>query len=69
MVGICNCWFIIREKGGAEGVKSLQAVRGYDCNLGGEMSLVGTRLLLMEYLPVYSTEQFRRHEVKPGVTG
>ncbi len=35
----------------------------------GEMSLVGPRPLLMEYLPLYSAEQFRRHEVKPGITG
>lgn len=35
----------------------------------GEMSLVGPRPLLMEYLPLYSTEQARRHEVKPGITG
>ena len=37
--------------------------------LKGEMSLVGPRPLLMEYLPVYSREQARRHEVRPGVTG
>lgn len=37
--------------------------------LKGEMSLVGPRPLLMEYLPLYSEEQFRRHEVRPGVTG
>ena len=37
--------------------------------LKGEMSLVGPRPLLMEYLPLYSTEQARRHEVKPGITG
>lgn len=37
--------------------------------LKGDMSLVGPRPLLMEYLPLYSPEQFRRHEVKPGVTG
>jgi lipopolysaccharide/colanic/teichoic acid biosynthesis glycosyltransferase len=37
--------------------------------LKGEMSLVGPRPLLMEYLPLYSKEQERRHEVKPGVTG
>jgi lipopolysaccharide/colanic/teichoic acid biosynthesis glycosyltransferase len=35
----------------------------------GEMSLVGPRPLLMEYLPLYSAEQFRRHDVRPGVTG
>lgn len=37
--------------------------------LKGEMSLVGPRPLLMEYLPLYSTDQARRHEVRPGVTG
>lgn len=37
--------------------------------LKGEMSLVGPRPLLMEYLPLYSEEQYRRHEVRPGVTG
>ena len=37
--------------------------------LMGEMSLVGPRPLLMEYLPLYSHEQARRHEVRPGVTG
>jgi len=37
--------------------------------LKGEMSLVGPRPLLMEYLPMYSPEQARRHEVRPGVTG
>jgi lipopolysaccharide/colanic/teichoic acid biosynthesis glycosyltransferase len=37
--------------------------------LKGEMSLVGPRPLLMEYLPLYSKEQARRHEVRPGVTG
>ena len=35
----------------------------------GDMSLVGPRPLLMEYLPRYTTEQARRHEVKPGITG
>lgn len=35
----------------------------------GEMSLVGPRPLLMEYLPLYSAQQRRRHEVRPGVTG
>ncbi len=37
--------------------------------LRGEMSLVGPRPLLMEYLPRYSPEQMRRHEVLPGLTG
>jgi sugar transferase EpsL len=37
--------------------------------LKGEMSLVGPRPLLMEYLPLYSAEQARRHDVKPGITG
>jgi len=37
--------------------------------LKGEMSLVGPRPLLMDYLPLYSPEQARRHEVKPGITG
>ncbi len=37
--------------------------------LRGEMSLVGPRPLLMEYLPLYTAEQARRHEVRPGITG
>lgn len=37
--------------------------------LRGEMSLVGPRPLLMQYLPLYSPEQARRHEVRPGITG
>jgi len=37
--------------------------------LKGDMSLVGPRPLLMEYLPLYSSEQTRRHEVRPGITG
>lgn len=37
--------------------------------LKGEMSLVGPRPLLMDYLPLYSPEQARRHEAKPGITG
>ena len=37
--------------------------------LRGEMSLVGPRPLLMEYLPLYSPQQARRHEVRPGITG
>ena len=35
----------------------------------GDMSLVGPRPLLVEYLPLYSPEQARRHEVRPGITG
>jgi sugar transferase EpsL len=37
--------------------------------LKGDMSLVGPRPLLMEYLPSYTPEQARRHEVRPGLTG
>lgn len=37
--------------------------------LKGDMSLVGPRPLLMQYLPLYSRSQARRHEVRPGVTG
>lgn len=37
--------------------------------LKGDMSLVGPRPLLVEYIPNYSKEQWRRHEVKPGITG
>ena len=37
--------------------------------LKGDMSLIGPRPLLREYLPLYNTEQSRRHEVSPGITG
>ena len=37
--------------------------------LRGDMSLVGPRPLLMEYLPLYTPEQARRHKVRPGITG
>jgi|SRR5699024_1803609 len=37
--------------------------------LKGDLSLVGPRPLLMEYLPLYTKEQARRHDVKPGITG
>lgn len=37
--------------------------------LKGDMNLVGPRPLLMEYLPLYSPEQARRHDVRPGITG
>ena len=37
--------------------------------LRGDMSLVGPRPLLMHYIPRYSLKQYRRHEVKPGITG
>lgn len=37
--------------------------------LKGEMSLVGPRPLLMDYLPLYTPEQARRHDVRPGITG
>lgn len=37
--------------------------------LKGDMSLVGPRPLLEKYIPLYSNEQFRRHDVRPGITG
>lgn len=37
--------------------------------LAGQMSFIGPRPLLPEYLPLYSTEQARRHDVRPGITG
>lgn len=37
--------------------------------LKGDMALIGPRPLLMKYLPLYSKEQMRRHEVRPGITG
>ena len=37
--------------------------------LKGDMALVGPRPLLVQYLPLYSAEQYRRHEVRPGITG
>ena len=48
---------------------SLDELPGLWNVLKGEMSLVGPRPLLMEYLPLYSKEQYRRHDVRPGVTG
>lgn len=48
---------------------SLDELPGLWNVLKGDMSLVGPRPLLMEYLPLYSPEQHRRHDVKPGITG
>lgn len=48
---------------------SLDELPGLWNVLKGDMSLVGPRPLLMEYLPLYSQEQARRHEVRPGITG
>lgn len=48
---------------------SLDELPGLWNVLRGDMSLVGPRPLLMEYLPLYSQEQSRRHEMKPGITG
>lgn len=48
---------------------SLDELPGLWCVLKGDMSLVGPRPLLVEYLTLYSPEQARRHEVKPGITG
>ena len=48
---------------------SLDELPGLWNVLKGDMSLVGPRPLLVEYLPLYSKKQSRRHEVKPGITG
>ena len=48
---------------------SLDELPGLWSVLKGDMSLVGPRPLLVEYLPLYSENQSRRHEVKPGITG
>lgn len=48
---------------------SIDELPGLWSVLKGDMSLVGPRPLLMSYLPLYSPEQARRHEVRPGVTG
>ena len=48
---------------------SLDELPGLFNVLKGDMSLVGPRPLLIEYLQLYSTEQYRRHHVRPGVTG
>lgn len=48
---------------------SLDELPGLWCVLKGDMSLVGPRPLLVEYLPLYSKEQAKRHNVKPGITG
>jgi len=48
---------------------SLDEIPGLWNVIKGEMSLVGPRPLLIEYLPLYSKHQNRRHEVRPGITG
>ncbi len=48
---------------------SLDELPSFWSVLKGDMSLVGPRPLLVEYLPLYSEKQSRRHEVKPGITG
>jgi len=48
---------------------SLDELPGLYNVLRGDMSLVGPRPLLMEYLPLYSAEQARRHNLRPGITG
>ena len=48
---------------------SLDELPGLWNVLKGDMSLVGPRPLLVEYLPLYSEKQSKRHEVKPGITG
>lgn len=48
---------------------SLDELPGLWAVFKGDMSLVGPRPLLMEYLPLYTPEQARRHDVRPGITG
>lgn len=48
---------------------SLDELPGLWNVITGDMSLVGPRPLLMEYVPLYNKEQFRRHEMRPGITG
>lgn len=48
---------------------SLDELPGLLSVITGDMSLVGPRPLLVEYLPLYSSEQARRHNVRPGITG
>jgi len=48
---------------------SIDELPGLWSVLKGDMSIVGPRPLLVEYLPLYSQEQARRHQVKPGITG
>ena len=48
---------------------SLDELPGLWSVLKGDMSLVGPRPLLVEYLPLYSEKQARRHDVRPGITG
>ena len=48
---------------------SMDELPGLWCVLKGDMSIVGPRPLLVEYLPLYSPEQARRHDVRPGITG
>lgn len=48
---------------------SLDELPGLWSVVKGDMSLVGPRPLLMDYLPLYSREQARRHSVRPGITG
>jgi lipopolysaccharide/colanic/teichoic acid biosynthesis glycosyltransferase len=48
---------------------SLDELPSLWCVLKGDMSLVGPRPLLVEYLPLYTAKQARRHEARPGITG
>lgn len=48
---------------------SLDELPGLISVIKGDMSLVGPRPLLMQYLPLYDAVQTRRHEVRPGITG
>jgi lipopolysaccharide/colanic/teichoic acid biosynthesis glycosyltransferase len=48
---------------------SLDELPQFFCVLKGDMSVIGPRPLLTEYLPLYTKKQARRHEIRPGITG
>ena len=64
---IITLWLYFANKGA--GVFFMQERPGKINVLKGDMALIGPRPLLPQYLPLYSKEQARRHEVRPGITG
>ena len=65
---VVTLWLHVANKGA--GAFFLQERPGKELNvLKGDMALIGPRPLLVQYLPLYSKEQARRHEVRPGISG